>query len=768
MSSHRLLSLAAAFVLVAASGPALAQEVCDDLIDNDGDGYIDEYDSQCQAGAVTCTVPVTPAAFTIAESRSTSATYNDLFWPVSGDVDGDGQTEIVAHSGIPGEIHVLDGRTLAVESTIPVDGDRGDNVAIANLDGDPELEVITLVHHVQRVIVADYVNGSWVLNISATTETSFDCNGNVGAGMGLGVADFDGDGIPEIYNGNEIWTTPADLSTGCTGCITKLIDTDRDAAGQYKGCRLGSSSGPEGKISQVADVLSAADCGGDPECDGPELIVAGEVWSVDVTTPSLTLRRDVNTFGAGTGYADGFAAVADLDGDGDLDVAVHGFAPGGNLYVYDPLESTVLRVYNLSGAGNHGFSPIAIADVWDEDLADDGDTTNDSVANVPELIVSRVNLLHTVNVLSATPVWTLAANDSSGSTAVTVFDFNGDGVSELAYRDTINMRVMYGGPIAYAPAGVNTSNRNYASFGCTSPTMNEGPAVADVDDDGAAELLVLCGSSTTATLKVFESSGASWRQSRAVWNQPIFSPGSINKSGEVFPVAQPKTTIIPPGSGETPLNGANIQISPLDLRPQSANQIPALDAVVSGVAAASTGVCGQASNEQDVVFTITNQGDAVLTGALSIAVYTAEPTTSGATPFVFTLGSSDAVLSGALPLAKGQSATFRNRVATGAATQLWVVANDDGGGGAGVPSADTDECDTTDNQGGPAACVDCDGGACTRLFGVVDLPGGGLGSFQCLVPEAGGSGEILCLVESGGTTEFGTTGTLVIGAPECQ
>lgn len=678
-------------------------EVCTDTFDNDQNGYVDVYDATCQPGPIACSVPVQPPAFSVRLQRETDAVYEDLFWPVVADIDADGHPEVLAARASPDRIDVLDGATLAVESSIAINGDRADVFAAANLDGDPQLEVIALIHQrpntaanplANRLIIADWVNGAWVVNFSATSETTYNCGGNVGSGLGLGVADFNGDGKPEVYYGNEIWTYEGNLAAACPDCIVKLLDADTDAnANAFHGCHP-SGSNSQGALSVVADVLDPTDCSGSRECDGPELIVAGHVYSVDVVTGTMTLRKNVNTFGAGTTFGDGFAAVADLDNDGDLDVVVHGPAPSGNLYAYDPKHNQVLRVWNFPELGFHGSSPLAIADVWDEDIADDG-VSNGSAMRMPEIVFTRQFKLYAVNAASNTALWNLDTTDHSGATSVAVFDFNGDGVLEIAYRDSSAMRVMYGGPMNRAPEGV-AANRNYASFDCISATMNEGPSVADVDGDGSANLVVVCGSDRTARLRVFASAGEPWRQSRVVWNQPIFQPSAVDEMGRVYPVAQARTSTIPVDTEARPLNVALAQISPLDLRVAAANALPAIDATVTQVTALAQDSCQAPDTEMLVRFTVQNQGDAVITSSMPVAFYAGDEV-----PSLVSNLAGLTLTAGTLPIAAGASASFEVLVPTGPAFSLSISVNDPGPGIGATPALP--ECDPEDN----VASTDC-------------------------------------------------------------
>src|SRR5437763_15189399 len=80
-------------------------------------------------------------------------------------------------------------------------------------------------------------------------------------------------------------------------------------------------------------------------------------------------------------------------------------------------------------------------------------------------------------------LWQKQTHDqSSGGTGSSVFDFNGDGKAEVVYRDECWLRVMNG------PDG-----KTVFAQSITSGTALEMPVVADVDNDGHADLIVPSG-----------------------------------------------------------------------------------------------------------------------------------------------------------------------------------------------------------------------------------------------------------------------------------
>ena len=76
-------------------------------------------------------------------------------------------------------------------------------------------------------------------------------------------------------------------------------------------------------------------------------------------------------------------------------------------------------------------------------------------------------------------------DDSSRVTSSSVFDFNGDGAAEVVYNDECYFRVYDG-----------TSGRVYLALPSLSRTSIENPVVADVDNDGNAEIVFVKNNET--------------------------------------------------------------------------------------------------------------------------------------------------------------------------------------------------------------------------------------------------------------------------------
>ncbi len=115
--------------------------------------------------------------------------------------------------------------------------------------------------------------------------------------------------------------------------------------------------------------------------------------------------------------------------------------------------------------------------------------------------------------------WSLVTTDGSGQTGITMFDFNQDGKAEIVYRDEFNLRVIDGS--SAVPVDLVTTP-------CASGTGTETAIVADVDNDGSAEICTTCGSDKIGKLKIFESNSTPWAPARKVWNQYNYHVTNIN------------------------------------------------------------------------------------------------------------------------------------------------------------------------------------------------------------------------------------------------
>jgi hypothetical protein len=116
-------------------------------------------------------------------------------------------------------------------------------------------------------------------------------------------------------------------------------------------------------------------------------------------------------------------------------------------------------------------------------------------------------------------LWAVPSQDfSSSATGSSVFDFNGDGKSEVMYRDEVQLRVLDGatGDLVYQHA-------------VTSGTGSEYPVVADVDGDFASELVVV----GREGLFVLREPEDRWVSSRPIWNQHDYSVTHVNDDATI-------------------------------------------------------------------------------------------------------------------------------------------------------------------------------------------------------------------------------------------
>lgn len=126
---------------------------------------------------------------------------------------------------------------------------------------------------------------------------------------------------------------------------------------------------------------------------------------------------------------------------------------------------------------------------------------------------------------AADVVWQGPVADLSGGSASTAFDFLGDGIAEAMYADEHVLGVYDG----------QTGAQLLGEARCSS-TFTDYPVVADVDDDGSAEILVvstICSDNAPKkpALQVFGEAENRWIQARRIWNQHAYYVTNIKEDG---------------------------------------------------------------------------------------------------------------------------------------------------------------------------------------------------------------------------------------------
>ena len=283
-----------------------------------------------------------------------------------------------------------------------------------------------------------------------------------------------------------------------------------------------------------------------------EIMVGSQVFD-HVGTPIF----EANNVGEMTGYALMPVAV-DLDGDDDLEVLWSSAAfhhDGTVLWTNPDVRSGLVHVADLDDTP--GPEIIVTTDAGVRLLHADGTELSDRFkpTDLPdsEETWRRPAAIHDVDqdrqreiLLSAGDVFfavrldpdageldvlvEFPVQDPLGFSAGTAFDFLGDASAEAMYADEHELHV-------YEPleaAAAFTAARS-------SVTVEEYPVVADVDNDGSAEIVI--GSNTTSTgadptVRVIGDAANRWVQARRIWNQHTYHVTNIRENG-TLPTPEP-------------------------------------------------------------------------------------------------------------------------------------------------------------------------------------------------------------------------------------
>lgn len=333
----------------------------------------------------------------------------------------------------------------------------------------------------------------------------------VSAVVGPAVADIDGDGLVEIIS-----------AAGAYGGAHSLVVFEHDGTLKWEVPieRFGTPS--------VADLNN----------DGAaELIVNDAVYDHNGNLQWQGIRPD------------SFSIAVDLDLDSTLEVFAGGIAYSADGQVlwraamssskagvgnfdnddYPELASIVNKqsLVLLEHDGSVKWGPVAIPGggggaVTIADMDADGE---------PEIGVAGRSY-YVVFETDGSVKWLSPTQDhSSRVTGSSVFDFDGDGKAEVLYNDEVKFRAYDGstGAVLYELAN-------------PSGTLYEYPVIADVDNDGHAEIVLASNNYAfpgVTGIRVLESVNDDWMPTRSIWNQHSYHITNINDDGTVPQFEQP-------------------------------------------------------------------------------------------------------------------------------------------------------------------------------------------------------------------------------------
>ncbi|MEJ0030370.1 MAG: VCBS repeat-containing protein [Bacteroidota bacterium] len=155
MKRTPFLTLALCLITFFATAQATGVEICNNGIDDDGDGFIDCYDGSC-ANVGTCdgtflgndakcqAQPAQFPKFTMTlDFASPNETTNHLARTALGDLDRDGIPEIVTMNRYTKKLYVLNGNNGSIKYSLSAPFEPQWEVAIANIDNDACGEIFT-------------------------------------------------------------------------------------------------------------------------------------------------------------------------------------------------------------------------------------------------------------------------------------------------------------------------------------------------------------------------------------------------------------------------------------------------------------------------------------------------------------------------------------------------------------------------------------------------------------------------------------------------
>jgi len=447
------------------------------VADLNGDGKPDIVVANFNSNSVSVLLNKTlPGSATVNfAAKQDVATSEGPIFVTTGDLDGDGKTDLAVLNLTPNTVSILLNKTVPGASIISFavrqDFNTGDtplSVAVGDLNGDGKLDLAITSFSLTSVSVLLNTTPSGNVNLTFSGIQDF-ATGDSASFVSMG--DLNGDGKLDLAVANfSVNTVSVLFNTTATGAVAASFAAEKE---------FGTGTGPI--FITVGDVDS----------DGKLDLVVANFNSADVTvlvnntvigaaTPIFAAKQNFTT-----GEAPLFVGVNDLNGDGKLDLAV------ANL---NASTVSVLLNNTARGPASPGFAlkqdvgtsngPRSIAV---EDLNGDGK---------PDLAISSVSsnsvsvLLNTTAPGANVSSFALKKDFAVGSNPVSVFasDLNRDGKPDLVVANinsnTVSVLLNTTGPGAGTPSFA--AKQDIAT--------SDGPlsvTATDLNGDGKLDLVVV-------------------------------------------------------------------------------------------------------------------------------------------------------------------------------------------------------------------------------------------------------------------------------------
>lgn len=523
------------------------------------------------------------------------------FVPLVGDIDGDGIVEIIAAKAVTNgyqdhyttKVGIYRGTDLQQIGIIDIPqkiygGHVGPMVLVRYPNGNGGLQGAIVLYCIDHKLRSYNIQGQ----LLAISDINPPCEGSIS------VTDFNYDGWPEIYIGNSIYDA-ATLKQLCAGSANGNMGCSWLYDGTYVRCAM----------SFAVNVL------GDST---PELICGNTLYKVTIvsrTNMSLNSVTELKTIPIPTHIPqDGNVAVADFNFDEQLDILVSIIDGTHNIayiYAYNPVSDEILFIHSKS---TRAIGYPMVGDI-------DGDKWLEFVYLDYQIHVgdSRITAMKYMPTTGLQTLWQATHTDESCQTSMTLFDFNQDSKMEIVYRDESNLRIINGSGKSHITGNDTIPFYNLYTQSMSAGTWKEYPVVADVNNDGQAEI-VTCGIINTGSgiiggQLVVLGGIHPWAPARPVWNQYLYNVTNINMDLTVpIPLFNNATVFVDlENAVRRPFNNFLQQATTFDHygKPITA----AADAAVSNA------ILLQEENGVSVTFEYCNQGDKILSAPYHITAF---------------------------------------------------------------------------------------------------------------------------------------------------